>query len=131
MRTSVATPWWKTAVIGGLSGTVVFVVLMAARAQTIATVSDVRANPKQYVGSSVQVTGLAQGIRTDTKLVKGSKVPYTKLNLYEVDAKGRKGSHYIYVALPTSDFSTTPVEGEMARVTGTLKWPYEVAAIDP
>jgi len=131
MKTKVPTQWCKAALIGGLAGAVVFFILAGVRAQIALTVAEVRADAKRYVGTNVQVTGMAQGVRSDTKKINGRTVPYTKLNLYEVDSKGHKGSHYIYVSLPTSDFTSTPVNGGMAAITGPLKWPYEIAAIDP
>jgi uncharacterized protein YqjF (DUF2071 family) len=131
MKTNVLTPGRKTALIGGLSGALVFLFMAVVRAQTALTVADVRANPKAYVGSRVQVTGLVQNIRLEPKTVNGVQVPYTKLNLYLVDSKGRKGAYYIYVSIPTSDFTSAPVEGQMASITGPLKWPYMIAAIDP
>ncbi len=131
MKTKVPTQWCKAALIGGLAGAVVFFILAGVRAQSALTVADVHANSKQYVGTNVEVLGMANNIRSDTKTVNGRKVQYTKLNLYEVDSKGRKGSHYIYVALPTGNFTSMPVNGQMTSITGPLKWPYEIAAIDP
>lgn len=122
----------KTLVIGALAGGVTFLALSAVRAQTLLTVAQLRGNPKSYVGNGdVQITGIAQSIRSGTRKYNGKVVPVTILNLYEQDAKGRKGSHYVFCVVPTSQFATTPVEGGMATITGPLKWPYEIAAIDP
>jgi hypothetical protein len=120
----------KAALIGSLSGAVMFFALGALKAQTALTVADVKTNPKAYVGSSVSVTGLAWSVRSETKVKDGQPVPYVKLNLYELDKKGKKGSRYIYVALRASNFNSVPVEGQMATITGPLKWPYEIAVID-
>ena len=120
----------KAAVVGALSGAVMFFGLGVLKAQTALTVAQVKANPKLYVGSSVQVTGLAWSVRSDTRKRNGQMIPYVKLNLYELDAKGRRGSRYVYVALPASAFTSMPVEGQMATITGPLKWPYEIAVID-
>jgi hypothetical protein len=122
----------KTVVVGALAGAVTFFVLSAVRAQTVLTVAQVRSNPKAYVGNGeVAVTGMASSIRSDTRKINGQDVPVIKMNLYELDSKGRKGSHYVYAVVPASQFSSVPVEGGMATITGPLKWPYEVAAIDP
>jgi len=131
MKTSVLTAWWKSMLIGGLTGAVAFFILVAARAQSILTVSDFHANAKAYVGSNVQVTGMAKNIRSETKTVNGVRVPRTVLNLYELDPKGKQKSYYIFVSLPTSAFSSMPVDGALATITGTIKWPYMIGAIDP
>ena len=122
----------KTIIIGALAGAVTFFALSAVRAQSMLTVAQLRSNPKAYVGvGDVQVTGLASSIRSDTRRINGQDVPVIKLNLYELDSKGKKGSHYVYAVVPAKAFSSLPVEGGMATVTGPLKWPYEIAAIDP
>jgi hypothetical protein len=122
----------KAIVVGALAGAAAFFALSAVKAQALLTVAQVRSNPKAYVGNGdVQVTGMASGIRSDTRRINGQDVPVFKLNLYELDSKGRKGSHYVYAVVPASQFSSVPVEGGMATITGPLKWPYEVAAIDP
>ena len=122
----------KAVVVGALAGAATFLALSAVRAQTVLTVAQVRSNPKAYVATGVvQVTGLASSIRSDTRRINGQEVPVIKLNLYELDSKGRKGSHYVYAVVPADQFSSLPVEGGMATITGPLKWPYEVAAIDP
>jgi hypothetical protein len=122
----------KAVIAGALAGAVTFLALSAVRAQTALTVAQVRSNPKAYVGNGeVAVTGMASGIRSDSRTINGQVVPVVKLNLYELDSKGRKGSHYVYAVVPASQFSSIPVEGGMATITGPLKWPYEVAAIDP
>src|SRR5579885_2768595 len=92
----------KSVLAGALAGAFVFGVLSAARAQLSLTVDDVRHEPKRYVGTQVQVTGIAKYVRTAAKTVSGRKVPYVKLSLYGTDAKGRPGDHYIYVFLPES-----------------------------
>ena len=122
----------KAAVIGALSGAIVFLALCGVRAQQGPgiSVADLRHNPKPYVGTVVSVTGMANSVRSGEKWNGHEKVPCIKLNLYEVDAKGRKGSHYIYVNMPTSQYKFVPAEGQMVQITGPLKWPYEVAAID-
>lgn len=122
----------KSAVAGALAGVLSFAALTHVKAQQNLTVAQVHKDPKSFVnnGSVYQVTGLAWSVRSDTKRVAGKDVPYVKLNLYELDAKGRKGSRYIYVSLPASDFSSVPVEGQMASITGPMKWPYEIAVID-
>ena len=121
----------RAALIGALSGALVFFALNAVKAQQSLTARDVHANPKQYVGSRVAVTGLASGIRAGTKWFNGQNVPCIKLNLYEVDPKkDRKGSYYIYVSLPSSAFHSVPNEGDTMTITGTLKWPYQFAMID-
>ena len=98
-----------------------FLALGAVRAQSLLTVAQLRSNPKAYVGDGeVQITGMASGIRSDTRKYNGLVVPVLKLNLYEVDAKGREGSHYVYCVVPASQFSTTPVEGGMVTITGPL-----------
>jgi len=119
-------------VVGALAGALTFFALTAVKAQTVLTVAQLRSNPKLYVGvGTVAVTGMASGIRSDSRKINGQMVPYVKINLYELDSKGKKGSHYVYVAMPASGFSTAPVEGQMTTITGPVKWPYEVAAIDP
>ena len=125
-------PSLKAVVVGALAGAATFFALSAVRAQAVLTVAQVRSNPKAYVATGiVQVTGLVSGVRTDTRRINGEDVPVIKLNLYEQDSKGRRGSHYVYVVVPANQFSSLPVEGGMATITGPLKWPYEVAAIDP
>jgi hypothetical protein len=122
----------KAAAIGALAGGLTFFALGAVTAQTVLSVAQVRSNPKAYVGNgTVQVTGLAYGIRSDSRKLNNQAVPYIKLNLYEQDSKGNKGSHYVYVAIPASQFASVPAEGQLATITGPLKWPYEIAAIDP
>lgn len=121
----------KAAAVGTLAGAAVFFALGAVKAQTALTVADVESNSRAYVGTTVQVTGLVQSVRSDHRRINGADVPYIKLNLYKLDKKGNKGSRYIYVALPASAFQTMPVEGQMMAVTGPLKWGYEIAAIDP
>ena len=99
----------RAALIGALSGALVFFALNAVKAQQSLTARDVHANPKQYVGSRVAVTGLASGIRAGTKWFNGQNVPCIKLNLY---------------------FHSVPNEGDTMTITGTLKWPYQFAMID-
>jgi hypothetical protein len=123
---------FKAVVVGALAGAATFFALTAVKAQTNLTVAQVRSNPKAYVGNGeVAVTGMAWAIRSDSRTINGQVVPVIKLNLYELDSKGRKGSHYVYAVVPASQFSSLPVEGGMATITGPLKWPYEIAAIDP
>jgi len=122
----------QTVIVGALAGALTFLALNAVHAQTLLTVAQLRSNPKAYVGNGeVQITGMASGIRSDTRKYNGQSVPVFKLNLYELDSKGRKGSHYVYCVVPASQFTSTPVEGGMVTITGPLKWPYEIAAIDP
>ena len=123
----------RPAAVGALAGVLAFGTLTAVKAQQNLTVAQVHHDPKAYVnnGQTYAVTGLAVNVRRENRRVSGRDVPYVKLNLYDVDAKGRKGSHYVYVALPVSDFQSVPVEGQMAVITGPMKWPYEIAAIDP
>ncbi len=121
----------KTALIGALAGGLTFFALSAVKAQTVLTVAQIEQSSKTYVGTTVQVTGLASSVRSDNRYVNGKNVAYVKLNLYKLDGRGRKGSRYIYVALPASQFTSIPVEGRMATITGPLKWGYEIAAIDP
>ena len=120
----------KAVLIGSLSGAVMFLALGVLKAQTALTVADVKMNPKAYVGTTVSVTGLAWSVRSETKSKNGQAVPYVKLNLYELDKNGKKGSRYVYVALRASNFNAVPIEGQMATITGPLKWPYEIAVID-
>ena len=120
----------KTLAVGALAGAATFLALSAG-SQAVLTVAQVEQNPRSYVGTTVQVTGLVQSVRTSTRSVNGKSVPYVMLNLYKVDNKGRKASRYIYVALPSGSFATVPVEGQMMSITGPLKWGYEIAAIDP
>ena len=80
------------------------------------TVADVHVNAKRYVGTSVEMLGMSENVHSETKMVNGVKISYTKLTLYEVDAKGHKDSHYIYVSLPTSNFTSMPVNAGMARM---------------
>jgi hypothetical protein len=123
---------FKTVVGGALAGAVTFLALGAVRAQSVLTVAQLRSNPKAYVGvGQVQITGMASGIGSTTRKINGQVVPAVKLNLYELDSKGRKGSHYVFAVVPASSFASVPVEGGMVTITGPLKWPYEVAAIDP
>jgi len=122
----------KSVFIGAFSGALVFLALTAVKAQQTLTVRDLHANPKAYVGNTVAITGLVSNVRSEMRAVKGQsqKVPWTKLNLYELDPKGRKGSHYVYVSLPAANFTPTPNEGDQMTVTGPLKWPYEIAVIE-
>lgn len=130
MKTSSLTARWKSVLIGGLTGAVVFFILVAVRAQSTLTVAQFHANARAYVGASVQVTGLAKHIREESKTRNGVKVPFTTLDLYEVDSKGKQKNYYIYVSLPTGVFSSMPEDGVMASITGAIKWPYMVGAID-
>ena len=122
---------FRAVFIGALSGGLVFFALNAVKAQQALTVRDVHSNAKQYVGTKVSVTGMAYGIRADTKWLNGQKVPCIKLNLYEVDPKtNRKGGYYIYISMPTSAYKFMPNEGDLTTVDGTLKWPYQFGMID-
>ncbi len=123
----------RSAAVGALAGVLAFGTLCAVKAEQNLTVAQVHHDPKSFVnnGQTYAVTGLAQSVRHKTRRIGGKDVPYVMLDLYEVDAKGKKGSHYVYVALPAADFQSVPVEGQMAVITGPMKWPYEVAAIDP
>jgi hypothetical protein len=121
----------KAVAVGALCGLLVFLGLSAVTAQSVLTVAQLETNPRAYVGTTVQITGLVQNVRNDTRRINGKDVPYVKLNLYKVDAKGRKAPRYVYVSLPAKDYQTPPVEGQMMAVTGPLKWAYEIAAIDP
>jgi len=124
-------PSLKAALIGAFVGAVVFFALDAVKAQADLSVAQIEQNAKMYVGTTVQVTGMISGVRTESRSINGQQVPYVKLNLYKVDNKGRKASRYIFVALPAASFTTMPVEGQMMAITGPLKWGYEIAAIDP
>lgn len=124
-------PSVKSAAIGALAGAAVFFALSAVRAQAVLTVQQLHSNVRPFVGSTVQVTGLVQNVRTQTRSVGGQQVEFTMLNLYEQDSKGRKKEYYVYVSLPTSQFQTPPMENQMMTVTGPLKWGYMFAAIDP
>lgn len=118
---------------GLLSGALVFLGLEAVRAQqqVVLTVAQYHSNSKLYVGRVVEISGMAKSIRNEMRRKDGQDIPYTKLNLYEVDAKGKKGNYYVYVALPTSQFRSLPADGDMATIIGPIKWPYEIGAIDP
>jgi hypothetical protein len=122
---------FKTLLVGAAAGAAVFFALDAVRAQAVLTVAQLELNSKLYVGTTVEVTGMVSGVRSETRQVNGAPVPYVKLNLYKVDNKGRKASRYVYVALPATSFKAMPVEGQMMAITGPLKWGYEIAAIDP
>ena len=122
--------YWKTICVGAASGAVAFAILTAVQAQTSLTVAQFHSNQKAYVGSSVTITGMAKNIRSETKKRNGIDVAYTTLNLYEMDAKGKQKPYYVYVSLPTSAFSGTPADGATASITGTMKWPYSIGAID-
>lgn len=122
----------KAVAAGALAGAVTFFALGAVKAQSLLTVSQLRSNPKAYVGiGEVQITGMASSVRNDTRKIDGQIVPVLKINVYEVDSKGKKGSHYVYAVVPASRFNSVPLEGGMVTITGPLKWPYEIAAIDP
>lgn len=124
-------PPFKSVAAGALAGVLVFLGLSAVKAQQTLTVYDVRMNPKAYVGTTVAVTGIATAVRAESKSVHGQAVPWIKLNLYEWDAKKvQRGSRYIYVSLPASDFQGKPNDGDKMTITGPLKWPYEIAVID-
>ena len=121
----------KAVIVGMLSGALIFFALDAVKAQQSLTVRDAHHDPKQYVNGRVSITGLASGIHADTKWVNGQKVPYTRMNLYEIDPKtNKKGSYYIWVSIPTSGFKFIPNEGDLVTIDGTLKWPYQFAMID-
>ena len=122
----------KTVVVGTLAGALTFFALSAVRAQALLTVAQLRSNPKAYVGNGeVQITGMAKYVHSETRKINGQVVPVYKISLYELDAKGRAGSHYVYCVVPASQFTSVPAENAMVTITGPLKWPYEIAAIDP
>jgi hypothetical protein len=121
----------KAALIGAFAGAMIFFALDAVKAQANLTVAQIEQNSKMYVGTTVQVTGMVSSVRSSKRNVNGYPTPYVMLNLYKVDAKGRKANRYVYVALPATSFQTMPIEGQMMAITGPLKWGYEIAAIDP
>src|SRR5947209_1894571 len=104
---------WKSIALGGLSGALVFDCLhwVMADPQSI-TVAQLHSNARAYVGTVATVTGLAYYIKSDTKMKNGQSVPYTKLSIYEIDAKNRKGKFYVWVSMPTSQFKYMPAEGD-------------------
>ena len=104
--------------------------LLFAGALKAQTVADVLHNPGSYIGSSTSVTGIVSSVKVVTRKRHGELVQLLKFNLYEADAKGKKGPHYVYVSVPANTFSTVPAEGQMLTVTATLKPPYEVAVVD-
>jgi hypothetical protein len=110
-----------------IAGAALFLALGAAPAQQV---SEVRVNPALFIGRSVQVTGLVGSVKAVTRQVHGRMTQLLKFNLYEVDARGRRGAHYIFISLPASQFQYVPIEGRMLTIQGLLKPPYEVAAID-
>ncbi len=101
-----------------------------AYAQTVLTVKDFHRNSKAYVGGSVQISGLAYNIRQETKRRNGVDVAFTSFNLYESDAKGKKGKYYVFVSIPADSFKTPLVDGQPATITGPIQWPYQVGRID-
>lgn len=103
---------------------------LTAAAQTVLSVKDFHRSSKTYVGNSVQVTGLAFNVRQELKRRNGQDVAFTSFNLYEVDAKGKKGKYYIYVSIPAGSFKTPLEEGGSATITGAIQWPYQIGRID-
>ena len=120
----------KSMIIGSLAAVLVFISLNALKAQSVLTVQEVHRSARTYVGTNVQINGLAYNIRSESKNQNGVETPYTKFNLYEADSKGRKGKYYVAVSLPSSSFKINIVEGGPVAIVGTLKWPYQIAMID-
>ncbi|MBI3552336.1 MAG: hypothetical protein HY077_07445 [Elusimicrobia bacterium] len=129
MKNAVSKPW-KSLALGALSGALVFCALRVVMAdpQSI-TVAQLHTNARAYVGTVATVTGLAYYIKPETRMKNGQSVPYTKLSVYEVDAKNKKGKYYVYVAIPTSEFKFMPAEGDSVAITGKIDWPKQVAEI--
>jgi hypothetical protein len=121
---------FKSIVCGAAAGVVAFFGLSALKAQTVLTVRDYHHNQKAYVGSQVEITGIATNIRQVTKRVNNQDVPYTSLNLNEQDNKGRKGKYYVWVSIPSRQFTTQINDGDPARIVGTMKWPYQIGMIE-
>lgn len=101
-----------------------------AMAQTVVSVSDFHRSAKTYVGSAVQISGVAYNIRQETKRRGGKDAAYTSFNLFETDAKGKKSRYYVFVSIPSSSFKTPLTEGEPAVITGPIQWPYQIGRID-
>lgn len=115
------------------SSTLAALLLLAAggaSAQTVLSVKDFHRSSKTYVGGSVQMTGLAYNIRQEIKRRNGRDVPFTSFNLYEADAKGKKGKYYVFVSIPASSFKSPVIEGDPATITGAIQWPYQIGRID-
>src|SRR5260370_1393451 len=112
----------KSALVGSLAGALVFAALRLVTAQTALSVTQFHQNQRGYVGSMVQITGVARNIRQEMKKVNGREVPYIKLNLYEDDVKGKKSRYYVYVALPTSQMKSAINEGDNAAIVGKMQW---------
>lgn len=102
----------------------------AASAQTVMTVAEFHRGAKQHVDTTVQLSGVAYNIRQEIKHRGGRDVPYTSMNLYELDGKGRKGKYYVYVSIPTSSLKGALAEGDAAVITGAIHWPYQVGRMD-
>jgi hypothetical protein len=115
--------------IGAFSGALMFAALHLVTAQTVLTIQDFHRSSRSYVGTQVQITGLAYGVHQSIKRVNGVDVPYISLNLHEIDNKGRKGKYYVYVYLPASEMKTTINEGDRAAIAGTIQWPPMVGEI--
>ncbi len=120
----------KSILAGAAAGALVFFGLSALKAQAVLTVKEYHSSPRTYVGTQVQITGLAHNIRTATRRYRGQDVPYVYLDLYEQDAKGDRGKYYVWCAIPASQLKNQINEGDSAQVTGTMKWPYQVGMID-
>lgn len=101
-----------------------------APAQTVLTVKEFHRSSKTYVGSSVQMNGLAYNIRQETKKRAGRDVAFTSFNLYETDSKGNKGKYYVFVSIPSDSFKTPLTEGQPASITGPIQWPFQIGRID-
>jgi hypothetical protein len=121
----------RAAGIGMLSGALVFVGLRHLGAQTVLRVADFHRNSKAYVGTTIQVTGVAGSVKLENKKVGSDNVPYAKFCLYEQDSKGKKTKYYIWVSIPAESFQNPPKEGDDVTITGLAQWPDQIAKIEP
>ena len=130
MKNKVPSLLVQTAAAGALAGFLLLLGVRTLMAQTVVTVNDFHRNSKSYVGSNVQISGIAYSIRQEIKQRNGQGVAYTTFNLYENGAKGKKGKYYVFVSIPASSFKTPITEGDPATITGPIQWPYQVGRID-
>ena len=126
---------FKTIVIGGIAGLLVFAAMSARTAQQQSFgVAQIMSDPAKFWNHNVPVNGIVGSVRQSQKTVNwesGEKVAYISFNLYEPGQGDRKtGSHYIYVNMPAAGFRYLPNDGDPISLTGPLTPPYSIGSIE-
>ncbi len=125
-------PW----LVGALSGLLVFAAFKTLDAQGAFGIADIAANPMNYWGKQVSVTGVAGNVRQHEKYMgrQKAKLNVVTLTLYESSGnpKHPRGKRSVTVTVPVEAVGMRlPAEDAPFTATGVLRPPISLGEIEP